>query len=124
MTCHVGQNIVVCDGQSGGWRVGYLVCPWCCIESTTRCLYVWIFGGYGGLDAICGKCGQKWSSEATLRNLNNEEREKNIARVGSVADPKCWECHDTGSLYPLAGPDTRCEACDAAVVHGGSDAKG
>lgn len=96
MTCHVGEGIVICDGVSG-WRVEPAKhCPWCL--ETRRCLGTPIFGGYCGSDYICGTCGSYWSEEddTRFRKLTEEEREQNIARVTSVADPKCWKCHDTG----------------------------
>jgi hypothetical protein len=102
MTCHVGENIIVCDGQSGGWRVTQAKCPWCCVPSDepVRCLCVLIFCGYGGMDYLCGACGQEWSSDDDTRlwKTTDAQREENRARVASVHDPKCWQCHDTGDV--------------------------
>lgn len=103
MTCHVGDGIVICDGRSGGWRVGRVWCPWCCVkDETVRGLTVLIFGGYGGFDAICGSCGFAWAcDDEWLPRMNphdQEKREENIALVAATPDPKCWKCHDTGDV--------------------------
>jgi hypothetical protein len=117
MTCRVVENAIVCDGQSGGWRVGTASCPFCCLQDReVRVLFVWIFGGYGGRDHICGECGQKWASEdERLHKMTDEKREENKARVAATPDPTCWDCHDTGDLYPTAAPDTFCK-CAAGIA--------
>lgn len=96
MTCLIGENVVICDGVSG-WRVNPVGhCPWCLEQR--RCLETAIFGGYCGWDVICGTCGSRWSLEDGVRfwKVSEDERDENIARVASVVDPKCWDCHDTG----------------------------
>lgn len=115
MTCHIGPNIIVCDGVSGGWRIAQGHCPWCCLgERTTRALYAWIFGGYAGRDWICGECGQKWSDEGGAWKVTEEQREQNIARVAATPDPNCWDCHDTGDKgAPWAMPDSDVCECQA-----------
>ena len=118
VTCHFGDGIVVCDGQSGGWRVTHVLCPWCCVQGAepVRALSVLIFGGYGGSDYICGSCGQNWASadEVYLRKVTNEERETNIAKVAARADPKCWDCHDTGDVG-MPGFDVEPMPCKCGV---------
>lgn len=113
MTCHIGENIIICDGQSG-WRVEpALQCPWC--DERRRCLRTWIHGGYSGFDAICGTCGSYWSwcDEISFRKLTDNERDENIARVAARPDPKCWDCHDTGDTGgPMDVEDSPC-SCGA-----------
>lgn len=125
MTCHIGEGVILCDGQSG-WRVGFRSCPWCCLEGRqTRVLITDIFGGWCGQDIICGECGQKWSTdEGGMHKMTEEKREENKARVASMPDPKCWDCHDTGeagygSGVPLTDPDDR-ERC---ACEAGKDAR-
>lgn len=122
MTCRVGQGVVICDGQSGGWRVGHGLCPWCCVRGDVpvRLLYVWIYGGYGGRDCICGSCGFAWSEDDEWRSRmkddhDSEEREANIAKVAAVPDPACWDCHDTGDCGQpgFDEPDANPCACAA-----------
>lgn len=118
MTCRMGKvgdaTMIVCDVRSGGWRVGSALRPWCCVEGDppVRVLWVWIFGGYGGQDYICGYCGQYWSDDGEVwrRTMAEEEREANKAKVAAVPDPKCWKCHDTGDqAMPLAEEPEPCE---------------
>jgi len=104
VTCRVGENIVLCDGKSGGWRVARLWCPWCSLygDPPRRGLSVPIYGGYGGMDCICGDCGFAWSAAdewwTRMDPQDNEERVENIALVAGTPDPGCWKCHDTGDL--------------------------
>ena len=96
-------------------------CPWCApvaFGTQTRQLAAPIFGGYCGERRICGACGYEGETEDEApREVSDEDREKNIARVASVPDPKCWKCHDTGDQgMPLDEPDTH--PCDC----GGADA--
>lgn len=106
MTCIVGEGIVVCT--SDPWRVGYALCPWCCLpgDQPVRHLVALVYGGWCGSDLLCGTCGQFWSSDMDrLRATPNDEREENIAKVAAKADPSCWTCHDSGWIEsPIAEP--------------------
>lgn len=109
--------MIVCDGLSG-WRVVHGSCPWCAppaLGTQTRQLAAWIFGGYCGERRICGACGYEGETEDEgLREVSDEDRERNKARVASVPDPKCWKCHDTGDRgMPWQEPDTN--PCDCAA---------
>lgn len=118
MTCRIatlgsGVTAIVCDGRTGGWRVDFALCPWCCVkgDKPVRVLSVLIYSGYGGSDFICGTCGQAWSDdgECWYRKMSEDDRDANIAKVAAVPDPKCWDCHDTGErAHPLAEESDPC----------------
>lgn len=115
MTCHIGENIVVCDGFSGGWRVrldGW--CQWC-LEKR-RMVQVLIYGGYCGMDIICGTCGSYGSVDDGVqwRKLTEDERDENIARVAATPDPKCWKCHDTGDTGQPGFDEPDAHPCDCS----------
>lgn len=111
------SGISICG--PGPWRVDpERLCPWCL--ERRRCLSAPVYGGWCGFDHICGTCGTRWSDDDDrgLRKHTEEEREANIACVAAVADPKCWDCHDTGdtaTVFIDPDADTRC-SCPAACA--------
>jgi hypothetical protein len=124
VTCRQVENAIICDGVSG-WRVEPAKrCPWCL--ETRRCLGTPIFSGYGGHDYICGTCGSYWSEDdyVSYRKLTNDQRDANIARVAGRADPKCWDCHDTGDAGTfLDEPDSHPCKCGAGDRAEGQEGK-
>lgn len=122
MTCHIGEGVVVCDGQGGWYVYRDLSCPWC--KERRRCIGTQIFGGWCGNDYICGTCGSVWDSESeTVRKLTEAQRDENIARVAAMKDPGCWDCRDTGDKewnVPLIDPDAEPDFC---ACEAGSKAK-
>lgn len=90
-----GQQVTAIVCGPGPWRVARNhPCPWC-LEKR-RCLIAPVFGGWCGYDLKCGTCGTAWSTDDGGLKTSEEDREKNIALVASVPDPKCWDCHDSG----------------------------
>lgn len=123
MTCRIGENVIICDGQSG-WRVyPDLQCPWCL--ERRRCIGTAIFGGWCGFDYICGTCGTKWSTDDDRpisevgKRISNEQREQNIARVAALADPKCWDCHDSGDTGMPGFDEPGAHPCACSVAREG-----
>jgi hypothetical protein len=91
--------VIVCTGRSNE-RKARVACAWCVprladgnpAEPRRRWplgLIVDIFGGYCGADMICGRCGFYWSSDDNrpLRDLADEKRQQNIARVRAFKEP-------------------------------------
>lgn len=115
MTCHISENVIVCNGQNG-WRVEpFAYCPWC--MERRRCLTTLIFSGWCGSDYICGTCGSRWSDDGGIwmPKISEEAREENIARVAAMPDPKCWDCHDTGDIsHPAIDMEPKPCQCEAA----------
>jgi len=60
---------------------------------------------------ICGTCGSFWSTDSgeVRKNMSNDERDENIAKVAAMADPKCWVCHDSGWIESPIDEPRECD---------------